>query len=77
MYCFSALEGKEGNYCTAVVGDIYTLQYWRNSLKRGLQAVNQKPIKDLADKIKTTVKLVFEYFANFRQKVIECGVDGY
>ena len=62
-YRFSALEGKEGDFNTEVVGDVEALQYWRDSRLTGLRAVYQKPIDELAEKLQTTIKSVLEFFA--------------
>ena len=62
-YRFSALEGQEGNYGTEVVGDVEAIQYWRDSLLTGINAVYQKPIEELAQKLKKTVRSVFYYFS--------------
>ena len=63
-YRFSVLEGNRANYGTEVVGDVEAVQYWRDSILTGLNAVYQKPIDELTLKLKITVRSVFDYFAN-------------
>ena len=62
-YRFSALEGKEGYFNTEVVGDVEAIQYWRDSRLNGLRAVYQKPIDELGEKLKNTVRSVLEFFS--------------
>ena len=52
-------KGQEGKYGTEIVGDVEAIQYWRDSLLTGLNAVYQKPIEELAKKIKEYSSIVF------------------